>query len=163
MRLGGLSLCVVEVCRHGDDGVGDRLAHVFFRRGLQLLKHHRGDLGRRVLLAAHVHPRVAIRRLDHRIRHALDLLRYFRVLAAHEALDRKHGAFRIGDALTLGHLANEAFTFLREGDDGGGRPRTFLVHDDRRLPAFHNGYDRVGRAQIDSDDFAHLIPISRTE
>ena len=66
----------------------------------------------------------------------------------------------IGDALTLGDLADEPLAFLRKGDDGRGRPRTFLVHDDRRLPAFHDGDDRVGRAQIDSDDLAHLIVVS---
>ena len=64
--LGGLPLRVVEVRRHRDDRVGDLLAEVVLGRGLQLLQHHRGDLGRRVLLAAHVHPRVAVVGLDDR-------------------------------------------------------------------------------------------------
>ncbi len=161
--LGGLPLRIVEVRRHGDDCVGDLLAQVVLRGGLQLLQHHRRDLGRRILLASHVDPRIAVRRLDDRIRHARDLLRHFRVLAAHEALDREHGALRIRDALALGDLANEALTFLGKGNDGGGRARTFLVHDDRRLPTFHDGNDRVGRAQIDSDDLAHLFCFPREQ
>ena len=36
----------------------------------------------------------------------------------------------------------------------GVSPRAFLVDDDRRLPAFHDGDDRVGRAEVDSNHFA---------
>ena len=32
--------------------------------------------------------------------------------------------------------------------------RAFLVHDDGGLSAFHDRDDRVGRAEVDSDDFA---------
>ena len=37
----------------------------------------------------------------------------------------------------------------------GGNPASFGVGDDDRLPAFDDGDDGVGRAQVDSDDFAH--------
>ena len=33
-------------------------------------------------------------------------------------------------------------------------PRAFLVDDDGRLAAFHDGDHRVGGAEVDSDDFA---------
>ena len=49
--LGRLALRVVEVGRHRDDGLGDRLAEIFLRRLLQLLQDHRGDFRRRVFLA----------------------------------------------------------------------------------------------------------------
>ena len=43
----------------------------------------------------------------------------------------------------------------------GVSARAFLVDDDRRLAAFHDGDDRVGRAEVDSDDFAcHCYPSS---
>ena len=36
--------------------------------------------------------------------------------------------------------------------------RAFLIDDDGRLPAFHDGDDRVGRAEVDSNDFAwHVV------
>ena len=43
---------------------------------------------------------------------------------------------------------------LRERDDRRRRPRAFLIDDDGRLAAFHDGDDRVGRAEVDSDHFA---------
>ena len=159
--LGGLPLRIVEVRGHGDDRVGDFLTEIVLSCRLQLLKHHRRDLGGRILLAPHVDPRIAIAGLDDRVRHPRDLLRHFSVLAPHEALDREHGAFGIGDSLTLGDLADQPFPVLTEGDDRGGRARTFLVHDDGRLPAFHHGHDRVRGPQIDSDDLAHLVLFSR--
>ena len=39
-----LPLRVVEVGRHGDDGLGHRLPEILLRRLLQLLQDHRGDL-----------------------------------------------------------------------------------------------------------------------
>ncbi len=57
--LGRLALIVVEVGRDGDDRGVDGLAQVRLGVGLELLEDHRGDLRRRVLLAARVHARVA--------------------------------------------------------------------------------------------------------
>ncbi len=43
-------------------------------------------------------------------------------------------------------------------DDRRRDPRAFLVDDDRRLAAFHDGDDRVGRAEVDSNHFSwHLL------
>jgi hypothetical protein len=51
--LGRLALGVVEVRRHRDHGLLDRVAKLGLGVLAQLLQDHRGDLGRRVLLAAH--------------------------------------------------------------------------------------------------------------
>ena len=152
-----LPLRVVEVRRHGDDRVGHLLAEVVLGCGLQLLKHHRGDLGRRILLAAHLDPRIAVVSLHDRVRHARDLLRDLAVLAAHEALDRENRVLGVGDGLALGDLADQPLAFFGEADDGRRRASAFLVHDDGGLPAFHDRDDRVGRAEVDSNDFAHLF------
>ena len=57
--LGRLALVVVEVGRDGDDRAVDGLAEVGLGVGLELLQDHRGDLRRRVLLAARLDARVA--------------------------------------------------------------------------------------------------------
>src|SRR3989442_1609538 len=112
--LGRLPLGVVEVGGHGDDGLRDLLAQVGLGRLLQLAQDHGGDLGRRVLLAAHLDARVAVGRLHDLVRHELDLLQHLVVAAAHEALDREHGVLGVGDRLSLRHLPHENFAVLRE-------------------------------------------------
>ena len=70
-----LALGVVEVRGDGDHRVGDRLAEVGLGVGLQLLEDHRGELRRRVLLAACLHAHVVVRARDDLVRDDLHLLR----------------------------------------------------------------------------------------
>ena len=155
--LGGLALRVVEVGRHGDHGLGDLLAQIGFGGFLQLGQNHRRNLGRRILLALNLDARVAVVARDHLIGHQLHLFAHFVEAASHEALDRINRVFRVGDRLALGHLAHQPLAALGERDHRRRGPATFLVRDDGRLAAFHDGDDGVGRAQIDSDDLAHII------
>ena len=76
---------------------------------------------------------------------------------AHEPLDGEDRVLGVGDRLTLCHLPHEGLALFREGHHGGGQTAAFLIGDDDRLPAFHHGYDGVSRAQVDADDFAHMI------
>ena len=152
--LGRLALCVVEVRRHGDDGVRHRLAEVVFRGLLQLLKNHRRDLRRGVFLALRNHGHV-IARLHHLVRHHLHLFIDLVVATAHEALDGVNGVFRIGDGLALGDLSHQPLAILGESDDRWRRPSTFFVGDDFGLAAFHDGDHRVGGTQVNSDNLSH--------
>ena len=69
--LGRLALGVVEVRRHGDDGPLDLLAQVVLGRLLEVLEDHRGDLRRRVLLAADVDLDQVVRPADDLVGHEL--------------------------------------------------------------------------------------------
>ena len=155
--LGRLPLRVVEVGRHGDDGLADRLAEILLGRLLQLLQDHRGDFGRRVFLALRVDARVAVAGAHHLVRHHLHLFIDLVELAAHEALDREHGVLGVGHRLPLGDLADQALAGLGERHDRRRQTSAFGVRDHDRLAAFHDGDDGVGGAQIDADDFAHSM------
>src|SRR3712207_1098974 len=91
--LGGLALRVLEVGRHGDDGVGDRLAQVGLRVPLQLLQDAGTDLLRRVLLAVDVGGLPA---------------------RTHLALDAADGPVDVRDRLVLRRLTDEDLAVLRE-------------------------------------------------
>ena len=153
--LRGLALGVVEVGGDGHDGVGDRLAELGLGVALQLLEDHRGDLGRRVLLAVGLHARVAVRARDDAIGDDRHLLGHLGRLAAHEALDGEDRVLGVGDRLALRRRADEALSVLRERDDGRRGAPALGVLEDRRVAAFEDGHARVGRAEIDTDDSAH--------
>ncbi len=130
-----LALAVVEVRRHRDDRLRDRLAEVRFRVALEFLQDHRGDFLRRVGLA-----------VDR------DLV----VRIAHVTFDGRDRAVRIRDGLALCELADEALTILREADDRRRDAAAFRVRDDGRFAAFHDGYDGVRGTQINTDYLAHI-------
>ena len=113
----------------------------------------RRDFGRRVFLVADLDLHVVLRPADDLVRHHLLFGRDFAVPAAHEPLDRVDGPRRVGDGLPPGRLADEHFALVGERDDARREPVAFGVRDDLRLFAFHDGDDRVGRAQVDADDF----------
>jgi hypothetical protein len=79
-------------------------------------------------------------------------------LPAHETLDGEDGVLRVGHRLPLGHLADQALARLRERHHRWRQSSPFGVGDDDGLAAFHDRNDRIGGAQVDSDDFAHLHP-----
>ena len=94
---------------------------------------------------------------DDLVRDHLHFFVDFVIAASHKPLDRKDGVFRVGDSLTFGHLTYQPFTTFGESNDGRSRAGSFLVGDDGRLSAFHNGDDRIGGSQIDSDNFTHKM------
>ena len=79
-------------------------------------------------------------------------------LAAHEALDREDGVLRVGDRLAARHLTNDLLAGLRvDGDDRGRQAAAFSVLEDGRIAGLHDCDDRVGRAEVDAQNFCHGV------
>ena len=139
--LRGGALGVVEICRHGDDRVGDLLAEVGLGVALELHEHPRGDLLRGVLLAVDVDGPVG----------------------AHLPLDGADGPVRVGDRLALGDLTDQHLAVTGERDDGRRRARTFGVGDDAGLAALKDTDHRVGGSEVDADRTCHSCLTSRRQ
>ena len=158
--LGRLTLRVVEVGRHRDDGILDRCAQIGLGRLLHLGEHEGADLTRRVHLAHGLDPGVAVARLDDLERDALHLFLHLRVLeaATDETLRRVERVLRIGDRLALGWRAHQALAVLAEGDHRRCGAHALGVLDHSGRAALHHSHARVGRAQVDADHLtAHLL------
>ena len=157
--LGGLTLGVVEIGRHGDHRLLDRLAEIALGGFLHLLQDEGRDLLRRIFLAARFHPGRAVLGLDDGIGHHALVLLHRRVgdAAADEALDRKQGVFGVGDRLALGRLTGQAFAVLGKGHHGRRRARALGILDDFRVGPVHDRDARVGRAKVNANDFRHLM------
>jgi hypothetical protein len=150
--LGGLALRVVEVGRHGDHGLGHRVAEVVLGGLLHLLQDHRRDLGRRVALALDLDGDEVVRAARDLVGHALRLVAHLVRLAPHEALDREDGVRGVGDGLALGDLPDQALAVLGEGDDRRRGAAALGVRDDDRVAPFEDRDHRVGGAEVDADD-----------
>src|SRR5262249_13785195 len=153
--LGRLALRVVKVGGNRDDGVGHLFSEVGFGGLLELSEDHRGDFGRRILLAHDLDARVPIVAADYFVGHHFHLFADFFVAAAHEALNRKDGVFGIGNGLALGDLPYEALATLGEGNHRRSCAAALLVRDHRGLSTLHDGHNGVCGPEIDSYDFAH--------
>ena len=157
--LGGLTLGVVEIRGHRDDGLGNGFTQIGFGGFFHLLQDEGRDLAGRILLAAHFNPRIAIAAVDDLIRHILLIFDDHRVVktAPDQALDGEHSVRGVGDCLTLGGLTDQTFGFC-ETDDRRRGARTFSVFDDPGLRAVHDGNARVGRPEVNTNDFGHECP-----
>src|SRR5256885_16937791 len=60
------------------------------------------------------------------------------------------------DGLALGRLADQTFAVIGEGHDGGRRAHALCIFDNFRRLAFHHGDARIGGAEVDADDLAHV-------
>ena len=120
--LRSLALAVIEVSRHRDNCLGNRLPQISLCIRLQLLQNHSGDFLGRVILA--VNGNLVVR-------------------LAHMTLDGSNGAIRVGHSLTLGQLAHQALAVLGETNHRRSNAATLGIRDNCRLAAFHNGDNRV--------------------
>src|SRR5690606_21708632 len=137
---GGLTLAVIEVCRYGDDRLGDRLTQVIFRSLLHLFQHFGRNLRRGHFLRTGFDPGITIVGLDDLVRHAGDVFLDFVVgeLAADQTLHRVQGVVGVGNRLTLGRLTHQRFVVFAVSNDGRGGAITFAVFDDLGLVALHD-------------------------
>ena len=133
--LGGLTLGIVEVCRAGDDGVGDGLAKVGLGVPLQLHQDLRGNLLRGPLLAVDVDGPVG----------------------AHVALDGRNSAVNVGHGLTLGHFADKDLAGLGEGHHGRRGTGAFGVDDNGGLATFKSCDAGIRGSQIDTNCACHNV------
>ena len=157
--LGGLTLGVVEIGGHRDDGLSDGFTQVRLGGFFHLLQDESRNLAGRVLLAAHFDPGIAIAAVDDLVGHVLLIFDDHRIVKAapDQTLDGKHGVRGVGDRLTLGGLADQTLVF-GETDDRGRGARAFCVFDDPGLRAVHDGNARVGRPEVNTNDFGHECP-----
>ena len=156
--LGGLTLCVIEVGRHGDHGFGHGLAQEVLSGLLHLAQHFCGYLRGRQLLAAHFHPGVAVVSLGDGEGHQVDVLLHFLFveLAANQTLGGKDGVLGVGNSLALGRCTHQNLTVFQVSNDRRRGARTFAVFDHAGVVAFHHSHAAVGGAQVNTDNFSHL-------
>ena len=156
--LGGLTLGIVEVRGHGDDGLGNGLTQVIFRGLLHFLEHLRRNLRRRHFFALHFYPGIAIVGLGDLVGDHLDVFLNDAVVktTADQALHRVQGVFRVGHRLTLGRLTDQGFLVVGVGDDGRRSTRAFSVFNNLGFITFQHGHTAVGRTQVDTDNLTHI-------
>ena len=155
--LGGLALGVIEIGRNGNHGLGNLLTQMGFGGFLHFGQHHGADLLRRVGLAVHLNPGVAIGGLGDREGGKPDIFLHHRVIkaAANQALHRIKRAHGVGDGLALRRLPDQPFAILRKRDHGRRGARTFGVFNDAHILAFKNGDAGIGGAKVNTDNLTH--------
>ena len=137
--LGGLTLCVVEICGNRDHGLRDLLPQIALRVRFQLLQNHGRNLLGRILLSVNGTA----------------------VVRSHVPFDGGDGLLRIGDCLTLGRLAHKPLPCLCKSYNGRCGSGPLRIRDDGGLAALHNRHAAVCRTQIDTYDLAHFYVLLR--
>mmetsp|Transcript_7280 Transcript_7280/g.18404 ORF Transcript_7280/g.18404 Transcript_7280/m.18404 type:complete len:380 (-) Transcript_7280:150-1289(-) len=152
--LGGLTLRIVEVGRHRDHRLGDRVTQMLLGGLLHLGQHEGGHLGRRILFAAHLHPRVAVGGLHDLVRHHLHVLLCLGVVetTTDQALGRIQRARRVAGRLALRCHTHQTLTLGGERHHTGSGALALHVLNDTRGTALHHSHTAVSCAEIDTDD-----------
>ena len=154
--LRGLALGIVEVGGDRDHRLRHLLAQILRCVLGQLAQNERGDLLRRVVLAANVEAHRVPRALDDLEGDDLGLFVDLAPLAADEPLRRVDGGLGVEHCLPLRDLTDEPLPVLGERDYRGCRSAALGVRDDLRVATFHHrGDHRVGGAQIDAYSLRH--------
>jgi hypothetical protein len=156
--LGGLTLGIIEVGRHGNHGVGDCFTQIFFGGLFHLAENHRRDLSGGIGLAGHLDHGIAPRTFNDGKRTDADGLLYFSVLElpADQPFDREQRPGWIGHGLTLGDLTDKAFATVGKRDNRRCCPITLTIFDNLRITAFHDRHAGIGGSQVNANYFSHI-------
>ena len=151
--LGRLTLSIVEVGRHSDDGLGNIATEVSVSGLLHLGEHKCTNLGWRVLLAHRLDPGIAVGTANDLVRQILLVLLGGRIVVTttNQTLRREQSVLGIGHGLTLSGNSNQSLTVGGERHDGGGCSDALRVFNDFRTRTFHNRNTGVRGTQIDTD------------
>ncbi|EKE17594.1 MAG: hypothetical protein ACD_10C00376G0001 [uncultured bacterium] len=158
---GGLTLGVVEIGRNRDHGLGDGFTQIGFSGFLHLLQDDSRHLRGGVFLTAGFDPCVTVAAVDDLVRHVLLVFDDHRIImpTPDQALDGEDGVGGVGNSLPLCGLPDQTF-ILGVGDDRRRGARAFRVFDDPGLRAIHDGDARVGRPEVNTNDFGHKWSLS---
>ena len=157
--LGRLALVVVEVGRHGYDGLGHLLAQKLLRDETHLLQNHRGDFRDGVGLVAHSNAHILMRPLHNFVGRGLHGVDHRRraPLAPNQPLGRVDGMTRIGDRLPPGELSDEPAAALADGHRAWRGLVASLVGENLGRPINYDRDTGVRGAEIDAYHFAHGV------
>ena len=165
----GRALRVVEVRRHRDDRAIDLeielalLAEMLLGPVLELLQDERRDLRRRELSIADTQPDDTAGITGDPKPQELRIVDHVLHATAHEPLHRVHRPCGSGEEASLGLAADEHRAGLVERHDRRHERVAGGVADHDRLPALCVGYEAVGGAEIDADNFTHGLRSSYSD
>nr|QIQ10521.1 hypothetical protein BFBNJELC_00001 [uncultured bacterium] len=115
-------------------------------------------MGRRDLLALHIHPCVTVIRLSNGVWDHFDVFLNDVVLktTTDQAFNRIQCIFRIGHGLTFCRLPHQRFAIISKRYDGRRGSGAFRVFNNTRLITFKNRNTGVGRPKVDTNNLAHF-------
>ncbi|GBE60908.1 NAD-specific glutamate dehydrogenase [Babesia ovata] len=163
--LGGLTLGVVEVGGHGDDGVLDGLAEVELSNLLHLDEDHRGDFlrveGLLLSLEGDLDGGLAANTVGDLEGPVLHVILDGGVVKppSDEPLGVEDGVLGVAGLLVLGGVTNQTLS-VGEGDVGGGGPVTLVIGDDLHVVVLVDTNTGVGGTQIDTNSRSRHFDLS---
>src|SRR5438552_7816432 len=162
----GLALCIVEICRDGDDGAVDGFAEVGFSPILQFTQDKSGNFRRRenffigdrraVNVAEFDADDIFARWIDAE-RKQLQFILDVGGAATHQALNGINGALGLREKTATRRFANGNTAIGIEADNRGTKRAAVRTLDTLRLARLRIkiGDEAVGGAEINADDTSH--------
>src|SRR5438552_8722878 len=153
----GLALCIVEICRDGDNGAVESFAEVGFSPILQFTQDKSGNFRRLQNFAAEFDADDVFARWIDAERKQLQFILDIGGTAAHQALDGINGALGLREKTATRRFANGNTAIGIEADNRGTKRAAVRTLDTLRLARLRIkiGDEAVGGAEINADDTSH--------